>query len=188
MSSQARKPSVVRAILLSVVGASVAVALALGGVGTTYALWNSSVEIPMATITAGTATLTVTEQLNLDGSALYPGRSVWAPVTVTNTGDVTLDLRASTPVPPESATVFAKSLLVGVVAAACSPGSGALNDSPTLAGLTASVLPAQIEGTTLAPDASIRLCVSLALPLAAAMSQGQQATIELAIDGLQVTP
>jgi predicted ribosomally synthesized peptide with SipW-like signal peptide len=173
--------------LLAIAGVLAAIVLALGGVGATYALWNSSVEIPMATITAGTATLTVTEQLDLTGSALYPGRSVWAPVTVTNTGDVTMDLWVIGPPVPESATALSKSLLVGVVTGTCSSGSGALSASPTLTGVAASALHTQISGTRLAPQTSIQLCVSLSLPLTAVPSQGQAASIQIALDGVQVT-
>lgn len=63
-----------------------AIALALIGTGTSYALWNVKAMVNASAVTSGTASLTVTSPTGMDVSALSPGQSVVAAVTLTNIG------------------------------------------------------------------------------------------------------
>jgi len=161
---------------------TVAIALAVLGAGGSYAYLNASAPVAAATtIKSGTATLTVSS-LTLPVSALYPGATVNAPVTVTNNGDVPLALRIAGFTPPTPATTLSASLSIGLSVGACpvvpNPSwSALLSTTPVVTSL----------GKTLPIGGSTLLCVSVTLPLSApATAQGLSATnFGIVIDGIQ---
>ncbi|TFD25608.1 hypothetical protein [Cryobacterium sp. TMS1-13-1] len=72
--------------------------LATAAVGGTYALLNSSASAgPAATIQAGSAELSITSDLEMSNTPLYPGASNVGTVDVRNDGTVSLSLRLAGP-------------------------------------------------------------------------------------------
>jgi len=177
----------IRSMAKSIVALAAASCLAVLAAGGTYALLNSSATAGSgATITSGTAALTVSS-LSLS-TTLYPGLTIYAPVTVSNVGQVRLTTRIAGLTAPTASTTFSQSLSVGVgvaaSAAACQAGSVASTWSGTLHGPNT---PANI-GPTLPVGGSIILCVALTLPIGAPSgAQGQSATsFGVRLDGTQV--
>ncbi|MDJ0338572.1 hypothetical protein [Cryobacterium sp. PH31-O1] len=150
----------VRSLVLAAASALLAVILATTAAGGTYALLNASTSTRPATMTSGTATMTVSP-LALPAVALYPGLVIAAPVTVTNTGDVPLTVTVSSLIAPTVTSNFSGSLVIGLaaVANAASCTSGV---SPTWTG-TFAVAPPGPVGAPIAKAQSQTLCVSVAL-------------------------
>ena len=176
----------IRSMAKAIASFTVAICLAVTAAGGTYALLNSSAPVsPVATITSGTAALTVST-LSLSTAGMYPGLTVYGPVMVNNTGDVPLTMRVTALTPPTASTTFSQSLTIGVAVvaslAACTTGV-----VPTWTGTFAAAA-AGVIGSTLAVGGSAILCVTVTLPLAApAGSQSQSATnFGLQINGTQV--
>lgn len=180
-----RRTSPLRTILSATASLTLALVLAVFGAGGTYALWSSTaVASPTVTMTAGNAALAV-GTLALPTTALYPGLTVYAPVTVQNTGTVPLTVRVAGLVPPTTSTALSQNLTVGVAAAA-SAGACTAGVAPTWTGTFAGAVPAALATPTLAPGASVVLCASLSLSVAApAAAQGQSAGFGIMLDGLQ---
>ncbi|MEO6199892.1 MAG: hypothetical protein ABIX44_01885 [Cryobacterium sp.] len=159
----------------SIVALAAASCLAVLTAGGTYALLNSSATAGSgATITSGTAALTVSP-LGLS-TTLYPGLTIYAPVTVTNSGQVPLSTRIAGLTAPTASTIFAQSLSVGVGVAASAAACQAGSVTSTWSGTFASNSPASI-GPALPVGGSVILCVALTLPIgASSAAQGQSAT------------
>jgi len=148
---------------------ALAVSLGLVGTGGTYAYLNSSVSAtPASTISAGTAALTVSNNA-LNFSALAPGASSTGTFSITNTGDVPLQLSAAiaaTMTPSGAANPFA----IKVANGAC-PATG---------------VPAGNLNTVLAAGASTSACLVVTLPnTAAPAAQSASAAISATISGIQ---
>ncbi|MFC5929346.1 hypothetical protein [Cryobacterium melibiosiphilum] len=150
--------------------------------GGTYARLSSRAPIPASTISSGSATLTVSA-LSLPTTLLYPGLTLAAAVTVTNTGDVPLVLFPSL-TPPATTTALSGVLTVGV----------AVVDSPTACtAATAATWTKTFAGpasdsfsSTLPIGGSATLCVQATLPMNAPAASSNSATnFALVITGIQ---
>ncbi len=172
-------------MLMATIAVAAAVALGVAASGATYAFLNASRSTGGGTITAGTATLSVTTPLALPTTALYPGAKVAAAAVVQNTGDVPLVVRAAGLTRTSASTAFSQALVIriGVVRsiAACTT-STTTTWSGTFAAATTTDLP-----LTLAKQASGVLCVIAELPTTAPdASKGLAgATFTVNIDGRQ---
>ncbi|TFB87205.1 hypothetical protein E3O44_08730 [Cryobacterium algoricola] len=159
-----------------------AVILAVLGAGGSYAFLNTSAPVSAATtITSGTATVSVSP-LSLPTTPLYPGATISAPVTVTNTGDVPLAIRVAGLTAPSPAIPVSSWLTVGLAVGACpavpAPSwSAVVGTTPAVAAL----------GATVPVGASIVLCVSVALSYDAPQPAVDQlsTTFGVTIDGIQ---
>jgi hypothetical protein len=182
-NSRSRFP--LRAVLGTAFAILAAVGLAVVTAGGTYALSNSQQPIaPVATITAGSAALRATA-LVVPPTPMYPGLTLFAPSTVTNTGTVALSLSGALSA-PAAPNALSQNLSVGfaVAPAAGCPASGPLATPPAGATLgspdlkTAIVIPA---------GGQVSLCVSISLlPTASAAAQSQTATgLTLTVLGAQ---
>ncbi|MBF4633517.1 hypothetical protein ITJ38_03765 [Agreia pratensis] len=138
-------------------------------------------------ISAGSADLSLSP-LSLDTTSLYPGLTLVGPVTVTNTGNVPLQLGVAGLTMPSgsAANALSDSLVVGVRTVPSASSCTAANASPVWSGSAASA-PAGSIGSTLPKSTSQILCVSVTLPInAPAESQGKSASgISLRISGTQ---
>jgi len=178
-----------RSMAKSIVALAAASCLAVLAAGGTYALLNSSAPVGSgATITAGTAALTLSP-LNLSTTKLHPGLTIYGAVTVSNGGHVPLSTRIVGLTAPTASTAFSQSLSIGVgvatSAAACQGGSVA----STWTGKFASNTPeAPGARPTLPVGGSVILCVAVTLPIDAPIgAQGQSATsFGVKLDATQV--
>lgn len=173
----------VRSMLLTTVTIALTLCIVVISSGGTLALLSQQAPVPGATIESGSASLTVSA-LTLPTTLLYPGLTLAAPVTVTNTGDVPLVLSPSL-TPPPTSTGLSAAITVGV--AAISSGTVC----------SASVVPTWTKNfagtasgsvlTTVPIGASATVCVQVALPVTAlATSQGQAASnFALVLTGIQ---
>ena len=180
-----RSASPTRTVLAAAASLLLALLLAVFGAGGTYALWSSSAAASTAvTVSSGSAALTV-GTLALPTTGLYPGLTVYAPVTAQNTGTVPLALRVTGVVPATGSTALSGSLTMGV-AAAVSAAACAAGVAPTWKNTAGGALPAVVATPALAPGASVVLCVSLEMSSAApTTAQGQSAGFGIRLDGLQ---
>lgn len=172
-----------RSLALSIAAGCLAVVIAVGAAGGTYALWNASAPVPTsATLTAGTATVAITSALVLPTTRLYPGLTIYGPATIRNTGNATLRLTLTELARQTADSAFASALILTVgpaaSAAACSAGTMTTElsmefvSSPRISSTSAVSL-----GVILAPGESSVICVGVGLPAtAAASAQGQSAT------------
>ncbi|MGO7983777.1 TasA family protein, partial [Rhizobium johnstonii] len=84
--------------LSMIIGALLAVcAVSRATTGGTFALWNSTATVSVPSVQAGSLTITVndaaTANLDMSLTKLAPGVSLYAPVTVKNTGTLPVSLR-----------------------------------------------------------------------------------------------
>ncbi|MFS0865863.1 hypothetical protein AB3M83_00830 [Microbacterium sp. 179-B 1A2 NHS] len=179
---RARRTSRATRMVQGALGAALVTVLGILGGGGTFALWNSSAAAgAQATITAGTAQLALTGQAPA-ATGLYPGRTVYAVTTVSNTGSVPLALSLTA---TGAATEFTRALLITAApttsAADCT--AGRVTDSRSAAVGTAADL-----GLSLAPGATRQLCLGVGLPADAPASTAGAATTALAftLSGTQV--
>ena len=176
--------SMPRALSLAVVAVLVAVGMIVTTApGGTDARLDARAALPAATITAGTATLAVST-LSLSTAPLYPGLTIAAAVTVTNTGDVPLMLSASA-IAPSTATSLSSQLVVG---AATVPTASSCTSTTAPVWSRALTNPATGPlNATLAARASTPLCVLVSLPTSAPQaSQSQSAPdVQLVVSGVQ---
>ena len=156
--------------------------LATAAVGGTYALLNSSASAgPEVAIQAGSAALSITSDLELSNTPLYPGASKVGTVTVLNDGTVSLALRLAGLTRPTVSTQFSDALIVGVRAVS-EASECTLNLMPG----SFVEKPGTELGTTLEPGTSAILCVSITLSADAPPdSHSQTANVGLLIDGRQ---
>lgn len=73
-----------------------AVATAVVGSGSTYALWNGTASTQASTVRSGTATLVVSPLTAMYATPLAPGRSTTGSFSVRNSGTVPLGIRMQT--------------------------------------------------------------------------------------------
>ncbi|MDJ0350923.1 hypothetical protein [Cryobacterium sp. PH29-G1] len=174
-----------RSIGVTLLSFAAAILLASTAAGGTYALLSSAASTgPVSSIQSGTATLTVTP-LSMPVTALYPGLTLFSPVTVSNVGNVPLNVQITSltaPATTELSAALTIGLSVTTTSAACIAGA-----TPTWTGTFASAAPTNV-GPALAVGNSAVLCVSVALGIAAPhLSQNQTAAnFGLVITGLQV--
>ena len=181
----ARRAAAPRRLLLGALGAAGAIVLGVLAGGGTFALWTVAAPAASAvTLQAGSAGLTSTP-LQLSATNLYPGRTVYAATTVSNTGTTPLALTID-PVTSTAATPFTTAVAVSV------------GKTSSAADCTAGRVPATVTTTvgaagsdlqlTLAPGASQLVCVGVGLPQnAPATAAGAAASVlTITISGTQV--
>lgn len=162
-------------ILKAGFGLVIAVVLGLGGVGATYAYLNAATSSGGATISAGSAVITVSGA-STTITNMYPGQTQSAPFTVSNVGTTGDTLKLSLGVDSISGTSAANGLVVTVADGAC--------------GATATgVSTGTIAGTPLSKTVTTRtLCLYVSMPSdapATAMVTGTQ-TVTVTIGATQV--
>ncbi|WP_210439485.1 SipW-dependent-type signal peptide-containing protein [Nocardioides xinjiangensis] len=159
----------------------------------TYAHWTDEVEVAGTTVTAGTLDLRVDGQdqvagyTALDLSAMVPGSSTAAVLTVRNTGTAPLRYTAATSATNPDGKGLAGALAVkvtgdtattGVAPAATCPGPAWSGTAATLDG------PLIASGRLLAPGGSERVCVQVTMPsTAAAALQGATTSVRITVHG-----
>lgn len=164
----------VRTLAVSALGAAGLLALALAGVGGTYALWNDGAELESAVITTGTAELTASwGDWHAAGSPaqwsdLLPGESVRRGFDLTNSGDVDLEVSATA----VSGASFEVRASPGPCGADPLDGNS-LGDDPGALGVVAA-------------GASSEGC--LEVRLAETATPGESLEFEVRFDGRQVAP
>ena len=184
---QPRRRSASARLLLAATGAAGAVVLGVLAGGGTFAVWNTTASAASAaTLRAGSSSLSVTS-LPLSATGLYPGRTVYGASTVRNTGTTALALSLDSVTGPKPATPFTSAVMVSAgtarSAADCTAGLGA----PAATAAVGSSPHAPL-GATIAPGASVLLCVGLGLPVGAPASAagGTASSLTISISGTQV--
>ena len=181
----ARRAAAPRRLLLGALGTAGAIVLGVLAGGGTFALWTVAAPAASAvTLQAGSAGLTSTP-LQLSAANLYPGRTVYAATTVSNTGTTPLALTID-PVTSTAATPFTTAVAVNV------------GKTASAADCTAGRVPATVTTTvgaagsdlqlTLAPGASQLVCIGVGLPqnAPAAAAGAAASTLTITISGTQV--
>jgi hypothetical protein len=174
-------------LLLGALGTAGAIVLGVVVGGGTFAAWAVSAQAaPSVTLQAGSAALTATP-LQLSATGLYPGRTVYAPTTVRNTGTTALALAIDPVTGPTPPTAFTAALTVtaGIAASAADCTAGRTPAAVTTAlGATA----ASDVNITLAPGASALLCIGIGLRTDAALSAAGAAStsVTVTVSGTQV--
>lgn len=175
------------ALLQATAVLAVAIVLGAAGAGATSAYLTSQTSVSGVTVTAGTAGLAVSGS-GLPLSGLYPGQTVWAATTLTNTGQTTHELRAVSLTAPATPSAFAQSLTVSTFlaadAAACAAGT-VVPGTSAVRGTFIAFAGGGLGGT-LAPGASRTLCVAVTMAMDAASSaQAGSASFGVVIGGVQ---
>ncbi|WP_162942695.1 hypothetical protein [Cryobacterium soli] len=192
-SPRAHRPARAPVLVLTVaVLAATVLGVSAAGDSSAFLTARASTAAAPTVITSGTVALSVSA-LSMPTTALYPGLTLYAAVTATNTGDVPLLLGVAGLTPPSAATAsnaLSQALIVGLGAADSSAACAAGTATPAWRGSFAQAqaqAPAGLLGVTLAVDASRTLCVSVTLPATApTASQGQSSTgFALRITGTQ---
>jgi hypothetical protein len=187
LQKQARRRSAPARLLLGAAAAAGAVIVGIVAGGGTFAVWNSSASVASAaTLRAGSSSLTVTP-LALSADGLYPGRTVYAPSTVRNTGTTPLALSLDAVTGPQTATAFTSAVAIsaGMARSTADCTAGRVT-SPVTANV--GTAPRASLMATVAPGASGVVCVGLGLPAnAPASAAGAAASaLTLSISGTQV--
>ncbi|WP_194397580.1 hypothetical protein [Microbacterium atlanticum] len=185
-SRDARRAPAPRRLLLGALGAAGATVLGVLAGGGTFAVWTAATPVASAvTLQAGSAGLTATP-LSLSAANLYPGRTVFAPTTVRNTGTVPLALTLDPVTSSAGATAFTTAVLVtaGAAASGAACTAGAV---PAAVSTRVGAAGADLQ-VTLAPGASQIVCVGVGLPHdAPAGAAGSAASVlTLTVSGMQV--
>lgn len=177
------------ATLLAVAAVGIVAVVTVSTDGGTFALLSARSSIEPATITAGSADLSLSG-LALPSAPLYPGATEFGVVTATNTGDVPLDLgvamgRAGATAASGSASTVRSDLRVTVGAATSAAACRSGSVRPTWSGTLDSTSP-RSAGIALRPGAAVVLCLAVAMPAdAAASQQGLSADFTTTISGTQ---
>ncbi|MBT1546581.1 hypothetical protein [Curtobacterium aurantiacum] len=172
-------------LAVAVVGVATVVVISTGG--GTFALLDARSSTEPATITSGSADLSLSS-LALPTAPLWPGATEFGVVTATNTGDVPLDLDIAmgrVPVATATASAVRSDLRVtaGPAASASVCRSGGVR--PTWSGTLDSTEP-RSAGVALRPGAAVVLCLAVAMPAdAAASQQGLSTDFTTTISGTQ---
>lgn len=170
----------------SAIAVCLAVLFAVVAAGGTYALWSDSTTVPGATISAGSATISVTSPTGIAGQQLYPGQSATAEFTVQNIGDVPLALRVDALTWPSAVgspeqQAFADSVTVSVW-----PKTGDICSATPPASAWTSASSSNSLGVQLARGAVQQLCITAALALDAPnTAQGGSLDFHLTLGGVQ---
>lgn len=175
--------------LISTAGILVAaIAIALFATSGSYALWNKSVPaVSTSTITSGSASLAVTSALAVPATPMYPGLTIYAPATLSNTGSVDLALSAKL-TGPATATTYSAALTIGMATATSAANCSAGTVSSTWSTATfASPTIATFGGTLPAASTGNVVCVSITLSsTVAAGAEGMAASsFSIALTGTQ---
>ena len=189
LEKKARRRSLPARLLLGAAAAGGAVVVGIIAGGGTFAVWNSTATAASAaTLRAGSTAMTVTP-LALSATGLYPGRTVYAPSTVSNTGTTPLALILDAVTGPQTATAFtsAVTVTVGVAASNADCTAGRMASPVTVA---VGAKPAASLAATIAKGSSAIVCVGLGLPAnAPAAAAGAAASpLTLSLSGTQVRP
>lgn len=187
LEKQARRRSTPARLLLGAAAAAGAVILGILAGGGTFAVWNATASAASAaTLRAGSSSLTVTP-LALTATGLYPGRTVYAPSTVRNSGTTPLALTIDTVTGPRTATPFTSAVVVSVGTASSAADCTAGRVTAPVA-TTVGATPRASLAATVAPGAAAIVCVGLGLPTnaPAAAAGGAASAVTLAISGTQV--
>ena len=181
----ARRAAAPRRLLLGALGAAGAIVLGVLAGGGTFALWTVAAPAASAvTLQAGSAGLTSTP-LQLSATNLYPGRTVYAATTVSNTGTTPLALTID-PVTSTAAAPFttAVAVIVGKTSSAADCTAGRVPATVT----TTVGAAGSDQQLTLAPGASQLVCVGVGLPQnASSAAAGAAASVlTIIISGTQV--
>ena len=173
-----------RAILGAAAAFASAIVIAVGAASGTFAYFSSTTPLSAGTITSGTTGLTIQNVASyaitgLDTTKLLPGASVFtsAPLTVRNTGDASLSVTQGAASFGSVQTVNSHLVItvrrVADAATTCTIGGG------TALG----------AGVTLAPGATMKVCVVVQLSVGAPGTvAGQTASFTIPLDGSQVRP
>ncbi|MDR7185053.1 hypothetical protein J2X85_002087 [Microbacterium trichothecenolyticum] len=181
----ARRAAAPRRLLLGALGAAGAIVLGVLAGGGTFALWTVAAPAASAvTLQAGSAGLTSTP-LQLSATNLYPGRTVYAATTVSNTGTTPLALTID-PVTSTAAAPFttAVAVIVGKTSSAADCTAGRV---PATVTTTVGAAGSDLQ-LTLAPGASQLVCIGVGLPqnAPAAAAGAAASTLTITISGTQV--
>lgn len=182
-----RRAAAPRRLLLGALGAAGAIVLGVLAGGGTFAIWTAAAPAASAvTLRAGSAGLTATP-LELSATDLYPGRTVWAPTTVRNTGTTALALAIDPVTSSAGATAFTAAVAVtaGTAASAADCTAGRVPATVTTRVGAASGSDLQL---TLAPGASHIVCIGVGLPhdAPADAAGGAASVLSLTVSGTQV--
>ena len=171
-------------ILAACAAFGVATVLGLAAAGGTFAYFSSTTPLHAGTVTAGTSGLTIQNVASypitgLDTTALLPGASVFTstPLTVKNTGT------ASLAVTQGAATFGAVKAINGYLVITVGRVSNGTTSCTAGAGTVLG------SGYTLAPQATMKVCVTVTLSLSSPGTvAGQNTSFTIPLDGLQVGP
>ncbi|QNO36774.1 hypothetical protein H4J02_09795 [Protaetiibacter sp. SSC-01] len=178
-----------RRLTRALVGAAAAfgsaVLIALGAAGGTYAYFSSATPVGAGTITAGTAGLTInggsTASVGALTGALVPGSAANSatPLTIANVGDVALSVEQGAATVSSTTGLSTANLVLKVIRV-----SGAAASCPA-----ATVTDLSMSAVTIAPGASIKVCVTASLaPGATGIVSGATANFAIPLDAEQVAP
>lgn len=185
-AEQKRRAFAPTRMLLAALGTAGAIVIGVLAGGGTFAVWATSASAAStSTVTAGSAALSLTP-LSLTATDLYPGKTVWGTTTVRNDGTTPLTLSLQGISSSAVATAFTSALVVSA-----GTGSPANCTAGKVAPTAAAPLGAAANlGTTLAPGATVTLCIGVGLPAQApAGAAGAASTaLSLTVTGTQVHP
>lgn len=176
---EVRQPARIRRnLLISLVGAIVLWAV-LANTGGTYAFWSSEATVDGGQISTGTAGLSAdwaSEQDEKLWQNLLPGETARRTLTVTNTGDVRMELAASS-------TSATSGIALHVDEGECSEGS---TGSRPLDGTFRNIssLRDQAQSVTLDHGEAVTLCVTVAAT--ETLTPGAEIDVVLALEGKQI--
>ena len=171
---------------------SLGVVLSVGATGT-FAYWTDSATVSGTTLTAGTIDLkangsdNVTGYTTLNLSAMVPGNSTAAVITIANSGTAPLKYTASGTATNADGKDLRSALVVKVTGDATTSGTSPAVTCPgtALAGSGTALNGALIPtGRLVAAGASEKVCVQVTLPAAAAATlQGATTSVVLTFTG-----
>jgi hypothetical protein len=175
---------------------TVGLLLAVAGSGGSYAYLSRATTVAGATLTAGSAAFTITATSPLAPTSLYPGSGfAYGTYTLTNTGDVPLDLKVDS-VTVSGSSALAQAMLIEVAvypaATACvsaSYGQWSRVGSTVAGGLTnpaGGALQARDRAVLGGPNPTAVLCMRASLPASAPdAAKGSNAGFTIALGGAQ---
>jgi len=175
----------VRAILGTAGTTAAAVAIALLGTGTSYALWSGEVPLGASAVSSGSTGLTVNgvssySLTGLDLARLAPGQSAIVPIRLANTGTTALSIVPSAEVTTQ-ANALGDHLLLALSGGSVCGTTTVATPSGSIAALGAGIDPYLVGAGN-----SLDLCLSVALSRTApATVQGGSATFTLTLDAVQ---
>ena len=173
----------VLAILASCAAFGVAIVIALAAAGGTFAYFSSTTPLSAGTVTAGDAALRIQNVASypitgLDTTALLPGVPVFTstPLTVANTGTASLSVTQG------AASFGAVNPINGYLVFAVGRVSNATTSCTAGAGTALG------SGYTLAPQTTMKVCVTVTLSLSSPGTvAGQSTSFSIPLDGAQVS-
>lgn len=176
---EARRPARIRRNLLISLFAVLALWAVLANMGGTYAFWSTEVSVDGGAISTGTAGLSADWTAEQDEELwqnLLPGETAGRSLAVRNTGDVPMELAASS-------TSATSGIALHIHEGECGEGS---TDSTVLDGTVRSIpsLSDQAQSVTLDPGDVVTLCVSVAAT--ETLLPSAEIDVVLALEGTQI--